>query len=75
VLAKTLLHLPGQHLGLLDHRGQDGDQRRRARRIRGHYAWSGSQLLRAQRSADLCRSHGHVALPAGLAKQRLDPGL
>jgi hypothetical protein len=45
VLAKTRLHLPGQHLGLLGHRRQHHYQRRRAGRISRHHRGSGSQLL------------------------------
>ena len=75
VLAKTLLHLPGQYLGLGDHHGQHRDQRRRARRIRGHDTGPGGQLLAAQRGPDLGRGRGDVALPTRLAEQRFDPGL
>jgi hypothetical protein len=75
VLAKTLLHLPGQHLGLGHHRGQHGDQRRGAGRISRDHRGSGGQLLRTQRGPDFRRGSSQVALPAGLAEQRLDPGL
>jgi hypothetical protein len=65
LLAKTLLHLPRQHLGLLSHRRQDNDQRCCAGRIRRHNAWSGSQLLRGQRGADLGRGRRDGALSSG----------